>query len=96
MSDRTNARDKHKNSPGAPTSPDVVRAVRRLAEALKAEYGSDFAYSVVGRGYIVAASNYIDGNRPAVPHSNPPDHRPGDAGQPGSGTAPADDPSEPT
>lgn len=43
------------------TSLAVIEAVERLHEALKATYGSNFAYTVTGKGNTLAASNQRDG-----------------------------------
>lgn len=40
---------------------ETAKLIEKLHEALKAEFGDDFAYSIMGCGYKVAASNYEDG-----------------------------------
>lgn len=40
-----------------PVSQDVVNAVMALHTALHKEFGCDFAYTIMGRGHVVAASN---------------------------------------
>lgn len=43
------------------TSHDVANAVARLIEALKAAYGADYAFVIMGAGQKIAASNLKDG-----------------------------------
>jgi hypothetical protein len=46
---------------GKPTSRRVQRAVYELIEALHEEYGYDFAFSILGRGYFIATSTQTHG-----------------------------------
>lgn len=46
---------------GHPTSAAVVKAIETLHDALTAEYGVDFSYSVSGKGHIVGAHNILSG-----------------------------------
>ncbi len=43
------------------TSLALICAINNLKTALAKEYGCDYAFTIMGRGYIVAASNYVDG-----------------------------------
>jgi len=43
--------------PGHPTTRPVAEAIESLRNALFREYGIDYAFSIVGRGYLIGASN---------------------------------------
>jgi hypothetical protein len=43
-------------------SAETAALVNKLHEALKAEFGCDFAYTIMGRGHFVATSNYVQGH----------------------------------
>ncbi len=54
------AKDKQ-NKKGEPTSKNVAEAVLALQGALAAEYKGDCAFSIVGKGHYIAASNFVEG-----------------------------------
>jgi hypothetical protein len=61
-----------------PVSPKLAAAIRTVDELLVAELGNDFAYAVLGRGLLIAASNSKDGVvPPAVATDAPPPRRGG-------------------
>lgn len=49
-----------------PISPKLAAAIRAVDELLVEELGNDFAYAVLGRGLLIAASNSKDGVVPPV------------------------------
>lgn len=44
-----------------PVSIETANLIRKLIESLKAEFGCDYAFTILGKGHIIAASNYKDG-----------------------------------
>lgn len=42
-------------------TPRTAAAIGYLREALREEFGTDFAFSIMGKGHKVAASNKVDG-----------------------------------
>lgn len=44
-----------------PTSPEVADAIEALHTALLNEYEGDFAFTILGKGRIISASNMIHG-----------------------------------
>lgn len=46
----------------SPVSASTASLIEKLHEALKAEFGSDFAYTIAGKGHFVAASNCTYGH----------------------------------
>ena len=49
------------------TTATVVDLINRLNEALRDNYGPDFAYTVAAKGHIIAANNLTYGHvRPQV------------------------------
>jgi len=49
------------NKAGTPTTLEVAEAIETLRNALFREYGCDYSFAVVGRGYVLGASNKVDG-----------------------------------
>lgn len=52
--------------PGHPTSLTVARSIEVLRNALFTEYGVDYAFSVLGNGYLLATSDAAHGVIEAV------------------------------
>lgn len=52
-----------KDKPGTPCPPPVFHALTRLHHVLSKHYGADFAYTIAAKGYVLSASNYVDGRR---------------------------------
>lgn len=46
---------------------DVAESINQLVELLKRDYGTDFAYTIMGRGFVLAQSNMYGVNHP-IPH----------------------------
>lgn len=49
---------------------DVAEAINILTDLLKRDYGCDFAYSISGRGFVLAQHN-INGIKHPVPSEHP-------------------------
>lgn len=49
-----------------PVSPDLAAKIRAVDAALEAEFSLDFAFAILARGALVAASNAKDGVVPPV------------------------------
>ncbi len=47
---------------GIAVSIELKQAIEKTQQLLTREFGCDHAYTVVGRGHIIAASNYRDGH----------------------------------
>ncbi len=52
--------------PGHPTSLPVAQCIEALRNALFTEYGVDYAFSVLGKGYLLASSDAAHGVVEAV------------------------------
>lgn len=52
---------KMRKSDGVPTSAEIAEHIERLRKALRAEYHFDFAFVILGKGRIIGANNYLDG-----------------------------------
>lgn len=44
-----------------PVTADLAQRITAMTDALKREFGCDFAFTIMGRGHVIAASNYKDG-----------------------------------
>ena len=51
----------------AMTTRPVATAIEALREALRTEYGDDYAFTIMGGGYTISASNMVHGS--LVPRS---------------------------
>ena len=49
------------NKAGHPTSLSVAEAIEAMRDALFREYGTDYAFSILGHGRLLAASTNADG-----------------------------------
>jgi hypothetical protein len=58
------------NSNPPKVSVHTARLIDQLRENLKAEFGCDFSYSIIGRGHYIAASNASLGYLPPTIRSN--------------------------
>lgn len=53
-------------------NPDVADAINNLTSLLKRDYGCDFAYTVMGNGFVLAQHN-INGVQHPIPLVTPED-----------------------
>lgn len=56
-----------------PVSADLAAKIRAVDAALEAEFNLDFAFAILARGALVAASNAKDGVVPPLTSTNVPD-----------------------
>jgi len=52
---------------GKPCPRELAIHIEQLRAKLRAEYGSDYAFTIMGRGYVLGGSNAKDGEIEAVP-----------------------------
>lgn len=52
---------KEHNKPGHPTTAGISLAIEHLRELLKAQYGGDYAFIVLGHGHVLGASTIEHG-----------------------------------
>jgi len=52
---------------GKACSRELATHIEQLRAKLRAEYGCDYSFSIMGRGYVLAGSNAKDGEIEAIP-----------------------------
>lgn len=48
---------KPETAKATPTTSEIAKSIEYLRNLLKAQYGSDYTFTIMGRGQVLAASN---------------------------------------